>query len=340
MRKPQHLSPTSIGKFLENRETFYLNYLADNRPPKEPQTKAMSVGSAFDAYVKSHIHSVIFGKGYDPKFEFAAIFEAQVEKHNRDEAREAGRWCFDWYVRLGALADLMFELNNCIGIPRFEIDLKGTVHGEREGQPGIAVGVPLNGKPDCFYVSKEGAHVILDWKVNGFYSNSPPSPMQGFVKLRTDGKMPESYKNFKSVVHNGVLINSATKLELEDESWARQLTVYSAQTGAGIGDEFVARIEQLLCNLKTPHASGRPKIRVASHSLLVGSEFQHKTFETAAEVWNIITEEPFHFFRDASLAESEAHCKMLDQRAEVVYGKVGNEMKPLSAADQFFRDCM
>ena len=65
----------------------------------------MSIGSAFDAFLKSHLHKVLFG-GTDPRFELEAIFEEQVESHNRDWAKVHGEYVFNFYRECGALADL------------------------------------------------------------------------------------------------------------------------------------------------------------------------------------------------------------------------------------------
>src|SRR5581483_6216669 len=133
MREIKYLSPTSISKYAEDPDEFYLNYLADNRPPRMAQTQPMSIGSAFDAYVKSFLHQSLFGVGNDPKFEFQTLFEAQVEACNRDWAMVHGKQAFDVYKKCGALYDLMLELQHSVGTPRFEIDMMGVVDAHREG---------------------------------------------------------------------------------------------------------------------------------------------------------------------------------------------------------------
>lgn len=322
MRKVEYLSPTAIALYYSDPEAYYLKYLSVKRPPREPQNAAMAVGSAFDAYVKAYLHEAIFGKGHDPKFEFTALFEAQVEPQNRKVALEDGGWCFEWYRRLGAVADLLLDLNQSVGKPRFEIDLRGVVSGVREGTTSEIVGVPFNGKPDCFFISKDGAHVILDWKVNGFYSKSAPSPVPGYVKLREDGKLATSHKDCKLETRSGVTVNVAKGLEELDADWARQLTIYSVQTGQEIGSEFIARIEQLVCKA-APMGAGKPKIRVASHSLLVSPTYQQKVFDDARRLWEILNPakpEDFHFFTDLPIEDSRGKCALLEKRAETVYG--------------------
>jgi len=150
MRQPKYLSPSSLACFYNDRTAYYLRYLADNRPPREKQTKPMAVGSAFDAYVKAHLEKCLFGKEL-----FEELFESQVEEHNRDWAREAGKHVFDAYRVSGALKDLLIELQQSKEPPVFE----GTINEEVNG-------VPLLGKPDVFFINKYDAHIIFDWKVN------------------------------------------------------------------------------------------------------------------------------------------------------------------------------
>ena len=178
MRTPEYLSPTSLKKFEGNPDDAYLTYLADHKPPRLPQTLPMSVGSAFDAYVKSYLHNALFGNyGAGDAYARDAIFEKQVEAHNRDWAKLAGEHVFKDYLACGALSDLMLELSTAVNQPRFEFEIKGPI----ETRIG---GIPMLGKPDVFFINSEGARVVYDWKVNGYCSNSPTSPMPGYVMVR------------------------------------------------------------------------------------------------------------------------------------------------------------
>ncbi len=169
MRQPTYLSPTSVGIFYENREKFYMQYLCETKTPREPQTEPMAVGSAFDAFIKSWLVEKI--KGKDPAFQKESLFEAQVEPHNRDEAWRAGQTVFNAYSKQGALADLLLDLEGCVGQPRFEARIEAPV-----SKSGTFGDVPLLGKPDIYFITKLGARVIFDWKVNGYYSRSSVSP--------------------------------------------------------------------------------------------------------------------------------------------------------------------
>ena len=274
MREVAYLSPTSIGIFYEDMDKFYLMYLATERVPRTPQTKPMSIGSSFDAYVKSYLHSALFGAGHDVKYSFEALFEAQVEAHNRDWAREHGKHVFDTYKRLGALVDLMLQLGKAIGKPRFEFEVRGVVDGRVEGIESTMHGVTLLGRPDCFFVNEEGAHVILDWKVNGYCSDHTTSPMKGYARLREDGKFPMPHKDAVLTKVDGMWINSGAHLENLHEDCAKQLSIYAWLCGEDIGSNFINVVHQIVCKPGVP-----VQLRVAEHALRTSRNYQVELFK-------------------------------------------------------------
>lgn len=321
MKTISHLSPSSIATFLANREEFYLNYLSDKRPPRLPQTVPMSIGSAFDSYVKSFMHEKLIGP--KPEFEFQTLFEAQVEPQNRDFALQAGKHCFDIYMKSGALADLMVDINRGIGKPKFELEIKGVVNGYREGvTKETAEGVVFLGKPDLFFINKEGAHVILDWKVSGYVSRYNTSPMQGYTRLREITALTGMpvfkgcHKDAIVMPFNGIMINHAGYLEEFNEDWARQLAIYSWLLGIEVGTEFICAVDQLVCNNKgnffdpKDYSKYRPEIRIAEHRLKISKDFQWKTFAQAQEIWEIVHSD--WIFRDVAYEISVAKQKELD----------------------------
>lgn len=317
MKTIQYLSPTSIGVYHKDKTEFYLNYLSDNRPDKIPQTLPMSVGSAFDAYAKSYLHEKLFGVGHDPKFELTALFEAQVEPQNRDFAIKAGKYSFDQYKFSGALSDLMIELSTSIGKPKFEFEVRGVIDGHREGVTKDVGGMTFLGKPDVFFVNSLGAHVILDWKVNGYCSNSAVSPMQGYVRIRDGKYVKGAHKNAHLMNHKGMTINVAGHLEDWNEDWARQLSIYAWLCGEEIGSDFIAAIDQLAC--KPGVLTPEPSIRVAEHRTRIKTDFQWRVFAQAQDVWEVSHSN--HFFRDMTLEQSQERCAALDGVAGGVSGE-------------------
>lgn len=309
MRKREYLSPTQLELFSQDPSDYYLRYLSDHSPEKEPQTKPMAVGSAFDAIVKSYLMKKLFPDEDHPEFKLETIFDAQVEEQNRKQALIDGTHCFEEYKRLGSLDQLVLNLGKSAGRPRFEMDVKATI-SRRASTIG---GVPFNGKPDCFYTSEEGQHVILDWKCNGYYSKSGVSPMKGYVWIREDGKFPTTYGD-RIEFHKGIGINVARKFEELNESWARQLCIYSWLCGEEVGAEFVAQVHQLVCRPGNP----KPRIRIAEHSMFISREFQEKVFRDAEQLWALVNTD--HFFRHLSKEDSIERCKVLDERSAQLAG--------------------
>ena len=314
MRVPKYLSPSSFKLFESSLDEFYVKYLAENRPPRMGQTKPMSVGSAFDAYAKSYIHYCLFGNyGKNEQYAKDTIFEQQVEAHNRDWARQAGQHAFNCYKDCGALADLMLELNSSVGKPRFEFEIQGTV----ESRIGS---VPLLGKPDIFFMNAQGARVILDWKVNGYCSNSMISPMPGYVLVRdawkpgarkasSGDRMP--HRDCFPTRFKGMMINTIAKLEDLNSEWAAQLSIYSWLLGEEVGSQdLIIGVDQL-CGCGSAGPEG-PHLKVASHRLRASANYQHELLDRLTNAWNII--ESGHIFRELSREGSDARCADLERQ--------------------------
>ncbi len=310
MRQIEYLSPSSISVWEQDREQFFQQYLADERPPREPQNAPMAIGSAFDAYVKSYIHEALFGKNHvdSNKFKFDTIFEAQVEKQCRDQAKVHGKYCFEQYKSSGALGDLFLELQSSVSEPRMEFEVRGIVQGYREGLESEIQGVTLLGKPDVSYISAEGCLVILDFKVNNFYGKNKISPAAHYIRLRGAGRTNYGgHKDMFMVDHKGIKINCATTLETYKPDWAQQLSIYAWLLGGGIGGDFIIAIDQVLC---APNPGSLPIIKVAEHRSLINSDWQKKIFSRIIDVWEIVHSK--HIFRDMSEVDSIERCRILD----------------------------
>lgn len=304
MRIPKYISPSALSCFENNRQEYYLRYCADHRPPRMPQTQPMSVGAAFDAYVKAHIAKQLFGEVRDD-LAFETMFELQVEPHHRDWARVHGEWAFRSYVDSGALSDLMGELAIAIEEPRFEFKVEGDVQG-----------VTILGKPDLFFKTPH-AHMIKDWKVNGYCSRSGQSPKPGYVRVR-DGWHHEyhkpsrvrntMHKNCQPMEVDGIEINVGKFFERVDTKWADQLTMYGWVLGEPIGAPLVIGIEQLACK----PGPGKPLVRVASHRGYVSQGYQEELFRRCQRLWKAI--HSGHIFDEETYQESMLKQQTLDQQ--------------------------
>ena len=184
------------------------------------------------------------------------------------------------------------------------------------GDKGL--GVPVLGKPDLYFVSEADAHIIVDWKVNGYCAKNGKSPAPGYVWCR-DGWDPELYKRSRShdtrhkdchpMFIGGLEINIADFMENIDENWARQLCIYAWLLGEEVGSNFIICIDQLAC--QPGDSEGFAKIRVASHRMRASREFQLGLIMNIYEVWAALRSG--HIFTDMTKEENAKQCKKLDR---------------------------
>lgn len=327
MRIPRALSPSAFMLWEKDPQEYVLRYLVDNRPPRMPQPLPASVGSSFDAYVKAELYSALFGAGHNPDYEFEALFESQVEEHNRDESRQMGQHVFDNYVATGAYQDLLDLMQDAKEAPQFEFDSGRVIDG-----------VPIFGIPDCRFVNRDSVHIILDWKVKGYCSKYGASPVKGFALCR-DGldweernltkKQQEKRDNGEKIAgkhsqthdkphklylpmnFNGLTINSSF-LETCAKDWATQLSIYGWLMGEDVGDEnVVVCIDEIACKFMD---GATPLIRIANHKSRISNEFQNNLFQGMKELWESIN--IGWIFQDMSKDDSEAVFEMLQIRAK------------------------
>jgi len=292
----------------KDEDEYVLRHLSDNRPPYTLQELAASVGSSFDAWVKSNLHAALFGAGADPQFEFAAIFESQVESHNRDQARLMGLHCFDNYVATGAYDELL-ELMQCAKeAPKFEFLCKDEVDG-----------VTLLGYPDCQFITSVGLHVILDWKVRNYCSKYSASPVKNHRICRDGLNWPKpsrsngkAHKNYRPMDFHGLEINE-TYMEVADKDWATQLSIYGWLLGEEPGDEnVVVCIDELVCKTQKPE-SDTPLIRVANHRARVSREFQMNLLDNIKTLWKRV--QTGHVYGNLPREESDRKLERVQQKA-------------------------
>lgn len=305
MRSLTHLSPSSIATWQRSSESFFVRYLADERQPHEPQTRAAAAGSAFDAFVKDS-----FSRGT-----LETLLAANVDEGERAWAREQGAHLLISYQQSGAWDDLADWLRES-GRVEFDRKLLHTIDG-----------VPLLGLIDCYWVGAAGA-VVLDWKVRGYCGKQTTSPTKGYCWCRDGYSAAKQSKSHKKAHKDCALTKrdgrqfNAVPWELNSESYAQQLTIYAALVQAETGrDCIVCAIDELCC---APHESGWPLTRVAEHRAMPSPGYQASVLNLAREIWE--TCQSGHIFRELSRADSDARCAAL------------NESTALSATQGIFHD--
>lgn len=322
-RRPKTLSYSAFAMFQKDPDEYFRKYLAEYRAPRLPQENYMSVGSAFDAYVKAELHAAIFGPGADPAYEFEALFVEQVEEHNRDWARGVGLHVLESYKQSGSYDELLALLLQSTEPPRFETTVEGLVDG-----------VPFMGKPDLRFMVKLRdtlVRIILDWKVKGYCSKYGASPSQGYMLCRDgfdaiklgigktkacpEGKQSKSHgtehDKYLAYDHHGLTIN-AGYMETCSLDYADQVSLYGWMLGETPGDEnTVVWIDEIVA--KFMGEGKQPLLRVANHRARVGKEHQLSLLAKVRRCWDAI--ESGHVFLDLSRADSDARCEALEMES-------------------------
>ena len=289
MRKLEYLSPSSLSKFENEPDYFYIYYLAEAHPPRPPQNEPMAIGSAIDARIKAYLSE---------KHDLETLFEEQVEPQLHHWAYENSEALFEKYKESGALNDLVRELQGSIIEPRYEFKVIGNVL-----VGGVVGEVPIMGKPDLYYVTQDNLRVILDFKVNGFCAASKVSPRKGYIKIRPGG---QQHKDAFVQNYKGVQINITHPFELIDTHWADQFATYGWQLG---DDEFVVGVEQFAC----PGNQNVEGTRFASFRGQVGKEHQDRLRQRYARAWEIVNSD--WIFRNLSYRESKEKQQHLESLA-------------------------
>jgi hypothetical protein len=308
MRTPEHVSPSSLALFEKDLDEFVLKHIVENRPPRLGQTLYMAVGSSFDAWVKSALHAAVFGPGADPKYEFSAIFESQVEEPNRDAARESGLRVFDNYVHTGAYDELLALLLKAKTPPQFEFSVKGVVGG-----------VPLLGKPDCEFMSEYNVDVTLDWKVKGYYSKHSASPSKNYQLCRDGLDWPKpsrsnetAHKNYKALDFHGLTINEGY-MEDANKDYADQLSIYGWLMGRPVGAEkAIVCIDEIVSKSRQDQELP-PLLRVAQHRSRVKPEYQEALLARLQRMWNAVS--TGWLYQDLTREESDLKLEHMERVA-------------------------
>jgi len=253
----------------------------------------MSVGSAFDAIVKSRIN-----RDLDLQlqgFGMVDLIVAQCEPETLPKSLEIASDLWDQYYRCGAYGNLLAMIRSSSIEVKMEYDLTSVIGG-----------VPLLGKPDLHFGTTLHAHVITDWKVSGSCSACGVSPQQGYMlaldvnDTRTNG---HPHKKFKPNLHpSGVVVNDTPMNETTDY-WADQLATYAWCLGEPVGSQnFIARIEQIAVR-----PIGRAKCVV--HQATVDADYQRELLERYQRLWAAC--QSGHIFWEMSREQSDERCEML-----------------------------
>lgn len=315
MRQREYLSPSQLIKWESRPEEYYLLYLADSRVPREPQTEPMAIGTAFDIEVKNSLHRWATGRGITGSLYAEAgledmVYARQVENPlHRASVRRLGPVLLQAYKDSGAYQDLTMEIGG-------DLVMEGEGTGELEGLPGVK----WKYFPDIRFRDAGGTPMVLDWKVNGYYSNSNVSPKAGFVKVR-DGWIGGERSRGNGAAHKdasvvrwgkgGVVVNA--NRDQIDYDWNTQLMIYAVGCYGRDALPFVVGIEQLAC--KTIGLNGDRLPRIASHRWTVTKADIDHLYERVNRMLDVISSD--WVFRHLSRDDSKRLQDDLEFRASL-----------------------
>ena len=278
MRRPKYLSNTSKTIFHEDRKLFYVRYISDNKVERPPQTKPMSAGSAFDAFVKAEL---------DDTQDFDELFKKQVEEHNREWAYDMGLHVFNCYKVSGMYSRLEDRLADAHSV-KCEYGVNGVVDG-----------VPLFGYPDL--VAEFDDHrEVFDWKVQGTCTKTSVSPAKGYG-ICLDGFVGKKQTRSHQKAHKNV----AQNIEDSDPKWAEQLQTYAWCIGDDKPYKFC--IHQAVCKAMK---EGDPQLRFSEYYGSIRKSFSDLLQRKYRECWDCV--ESGKFFDNPKVQEE------LDELADML----------------------
>lgn len=301
------LSYTCLSTWEKDPTEWVLKYLVG--APRLPQTQPMSVGSAFDAFVKSYLYREIFGHT-DGGYDASSLFEAQVEPQNRDWARVAGMHVFLQYRDAGCAKRLLDMMEQSSSAPVFERKLQASLPIDRY-VPG-AEQVPATGFPDLRFHTRSGVPVIVDWKVNGYCGKTATSPSPGYVQC-VDG--PQWVARASRPVHPKAAVSYLDGIAYSDgpfdHKWKDQLTMYNWMLPQAPSVPVAQAQEALLIIEQCASGAGTecPPFRFARHSCLSTLDYQTTLAKRIAHMWKHVSDG--YAFPLLTRAESDAKVRQL-----------------------------
>jgi len=275
IQQPEYISPTAYKIWKTCEWKYYLKYLTGQRP-KLPQTRAMACGSAFDSIVKSELAKDLNWFNQEKLSREKLLLSVDVDL--RSIIIKPAEEIFAFYKASGAYQSLIDE-----GVKSVETEELKLVTDSN-----INMKIPIFGKPDI--TSSKG---IIDWKVNGYGSKWGASSKRGFT-TKYSVKGIEAGKESRS-------------MDLIDEDWAIQLTVYNWITQESDLLEF----KEISVGIDQIAIKG-DDIKIVTYRTTIGEQFQRDLFLFFRLMWaSILNGE----IEDAT--PSKGKCYMYGQWCDV-----------------------
>ena len=275
IKYPAYLSPSSLGAWEKQPNKFYLQRMAPNPWPFDPQGLAAAVGSAFDARIKQYycqllgkedeVKELVIKDSYVSDAEkdvlrqcnfYEALCKTNIDKGHYDEAVQVGQNLYQFVSRTPFVRR---------PIEKLEVHYNFILYG--------LFNVPLFMKLDAAVRDEDGQLCPMDWKVNGYGSQA--SPKKGFKELYDGMSIVEKHKDYREEMC----------LSEIDRSWATQMCIYGWGLGRKIGEPFRAYIDNLVIR--------KTGVRAVHYCNWISSEFQGEVAQRLRVAWEGIKSNSF-----------------------------------------------
>lgn len=290
---PAYLSPSSLAAFEKQPNKFYLQRMAPDPWPYDPQGIAAAVGSAFDARIKQHYCQLL---GKENEVRDFVIRNSYISEEKKRALRQANFYealCktnidtehYDEAVQVGINLYQFASKTPFIRrkIEKVEVHRNFTLFGEHN--------VPLFMKLDAAVMAEDGKLSPTDWKVMGY--NSQASPKKGYKEIYDGMTVVDRHKNYREDICFSEI----------DLSWARQLCIYGWGLGRTIGTPFKAYIDALVIR--------KTGVRAVHYEAWISSKFQAEVVKSLRKAWKSIRSNEFvlSLGEERCLVEMEARTE-------------------------------
>lgn len=321
-----YISPSSLMTWESDPEKWVVRYVTG---VKDQQNAAMAVGTVFDALIKSRLEGIFLGGKGEEDWEKYAEGSLTITGEDKDLAIIAGQQTYEQYIKSP-------NYGECIRFIRtgnWQIDLTGDKTVTMPIGPQNQL-VQIKVKPDMLLtkLSPDGTcqGVVLDWKVNGYYSKAGASVANGWATKwaippsnKVDNRGKAAFLDWFPGLATGLPIMDGARIpfntanmELVKEDWAVQIGIYGMCYGWD-ECEWLAWIEQVAWGPrfdKTDRPLGDQRVmRVGSHRYKLKLTFKDDLRKRLWRMWEAIRilNRPLKYAGFPSVEEENAVFKTL-----------------------------
>ncbi len=305
---PSHYSPSSCSKFYQDREEYFLQYLAKTRAPRMKSTPAMNIGNVYDSLVTHAIAVMFYGLEdvrTQTEFSMETLMEACHEDHlDMDEQLAIATDMFNQFKATGAFASLCADLRKAD---------PGSIKMQQKCYYNDPAGFTLFGYMDLSFTIGD-VQIIRDFKVNGRFSKAGAALIKGYQEAYPlDVKRVKyPHKDCFMTTHKCGLRFSLGCASKAIPQYARQLATYgwSLNGNKAPVENLLLGIDQVSCKMGGTRV---PEIMFGKTSHFIKPDAQMQLLNEYRAMHETIISG--HLFDSLTREESDAKCVELNNLA-------------------------